>query len=32
MLGWELGLKGMTVFRDGCRDLQVMQTGVNDED
>jgi len=26
---WALGLKGITVFRDGCRDLQILNVGVS---
>jgi ribonucleoside-diphosphate reductase alpha chain len=31
LLSWRTGCKGITVFRDGCKDAQVLNAGVNSE-
>jgi ribonucleoside-diphosphate reductase alpha chain len=32
LLAWEMGCSGITVFRDGCKDTQVLNLGVKDSE
>jgi len=31
LLAWETGCRGITIFRDGCKDAQVLNLGVKEE-